>query len=121
MASWNGDDDDFPENDDETQRPKLTVNHTEDIKPDTTDNVNRQAGDIFNQFTHEMRRTHDPSTPAPPGDIPDPLSVEAKIGRRLAEISDTLRLKRDRVDKYIHKLDMNKETAYDQFANVARQ
>ncbi|CAD5111879.1 DgyrCDS1142 [Dimorphilus gyrociliatus] len=120
MASWNGEGDDFSGNDDETQRPVLKIDDEEDIQPDTADNVERQAGDIFTHFTHEMHRTHDPLTPVPPVEIPDPLSVEAKIGRRLAEISDTLRLKRNKVDKYIDKLDMTQETAYEQFAQVAR-
>ncbi|PAA63999.1 hypothetical protein BOX15_Mlig030621g1 [Macrostomum lignano] len=102
--------------------------------PDTEENVRRQTDTVFQAFVFE-RYTRDreqgrlqPGAPSSPELIlppADPLSVEAGIGRRLAEIGDEIQQRyQPEFDEMIKSLDgqlTDPASSFDTFRRVARR
>ncbi|XP_060568720.1 bcl-2 homologous antagonist/killer-like [Ruditapes philippinarum] len=95
-------------------------------------NVIDQTEDVFQNFIYESW-TRDcnrgefmdqgtPNVPQLTNFTNNPLSASAQVGRRLAKIGDDINMKyQGEFDHMIDKLQVDKSTAYDAFAGVARR
>ncbi|XP_041354312.1 bcl-2 homologous antagonist/killer-like [Gigantopelta aegis] len=131
MASWgsdSGSEDDFIR---PPRSPRLMIPHPpEQLHPDTEQNVAEQTEDIFKNFFYQryrqeqIRQPYD-ATPRVPellefGEAP--LSPTAEIGRQLARIGDDINDRySDVFTEMMRNLNINENTAYEAFANVARK
>lgn len=95
-------------------------------------NVIDQTEDVFQNFMYESWRMDcdretfieqgTPSVPQLTNFTQDPLSASAQVGRRLAKIGDDIQKKyQGEFDTLIDELRVDKSTAYDAFAGVARR
>ncbi|XP_045195374.2 bcl-2 homologous antagonist/killer-like [Mercenaria mercenaria] len=104
----------------------------EQFSPDSEQNVIDQTEDVFQNFLYESWSRDNsrgmfveqvtPNVPQLTNFTADPLSASAQVGRRLAKIGDDINQKyQPEFDHMIDKLQVDKSTAYDAFAGVARR
>ncbi|KAL4233297.1 fibroblast apoptotic process [Mactra antiquata] len=130
MASRNGSGDiPRPER---TQSPaQKQLESPDNSSPDSEQVVIDQTADVFQNFLYQSWRQdmdkenfRDQVTPIPQltNFTQDPLSATAQVGRRLAKIGDDIQEKYAReFDHLIDDLKVDKNTAYDAFAGVAKK
>lgn len=105
--------------------------NSEQMTPDTEENVIDEAEDVIRNFIYESYRHQleeeppDTSTPTVPelcNFTTDPVSRASQVGRQLARIGDDInRRYADDFKDMISQLNVTEETAYDVFAGVAKK
>lgn len=130
MASLDPNDPNDPFDPPRTPHMILKDEHSEDLTPDTEQNVCEQTDGVFRNFVYQMFTNNrseqeaddTPSLPELTAFTDEPLAPAARIGRQLAMIGDDINDRYSpQFNQMIRTLNITPDTAYEAFAGVARK